>query len=478
LNSQPILNIEAEEYRRVRNFTLRSRWLCAEDSRFDATTYSREAFEALRILEASGITLKPLASFVRRVYHPTENQPRSNFKRIWVKAGQGVPFLTGKQLFFFRPDREKYVSEKMPKLHELTLAPGTVLVSRSGTTGFPVFVSDWLSQFAITDDAIRIFPGDKPIGFIYAYLASRLGRPLMTKSEYGSTVSHLEAKHILTVPVPDVDMPHQLAIDDKIRSAYGLRDEANLLLDEADEVLHETLGLSAFTEGDIEYFGDGQPRAFLVPAYGIETRFDATNHVPVVRSAIHKLQKARYPLVTLSKLCSRIFMPPRFKRNYATVDEGVPYLMPSHIVSMRRYGLKALSRKQAIESPEYLLRAGELLITTDGTVGRIHPVTRRMAGWFGSNNMVRLNDSDTNMSFLYAFLSTPYGVHQIKKDIYGGVVDHINEEHLETVLCPDVPKDSQKRVGELVQRAFELKDRADDIEEDAIKQLETIIRRT
>ncbi len=78
---------------------------------------------------------------------------------------------------------------------------------------------------------------------------------------------------------------------------------------------------------------------------------------------------------------------------------------------MRPYDMKALSRSQANDNPEYLLEEDNLLITTDGIVRRVHLVTERMTGWFGSNNMIRLWDKNTDMSFLYAYLATPYGLY-------------------------------------------------------------------
>lgn len=98
-------------------------------------------------------------------------------------------------------------------------------------------------------------------------------------------------------------------------------------------------------------------------------------------------------------------------------------------------------------------------------------------GWFGSNNIARLSDEQTDMGFLYAFLSTPYGRHQLTKDIYGGVVDHINESHIGDVLVPKVPHRLQSSVGDLVRRVFACKDEANHIEDKAIEELETLLRK-
>jgi type I restriction enzyme S subunit len=273
-----------------------------------------------------------------------------------------------------------------------------------------------------------------------------------------------------------VPEPAQYSIHGKIIQAYALRDEANQLFDKDNADLHTLLEVAAFTEDDIEYLGKSDaPRAFTISSTEIGERFDSTNHIPVVRSAIDKLRGGKFKLVPLSMLCSTITIPGRFKRSYVEVVKGVPYLLPSQLPVMRPYGMKALSERQAKDCPEYLLKEGHLLVTTDGTVGRVHPVTKRMVGWFGSNNMARLWDEHTDMGFLYAFLSTPYGLHQLKKEIYGGVVDHINEVHIAEVLCPDVPQQEQQKIGNLVRCAFEKKDEASDLEDEAIAELENLI---
>jgi type I restriction enzyme S subunit len=80
------------------------------------------------------------------------------------------------------------------------------------------------------------------------------------------------------------------------------------------------------------------------------------------------------------------------------------------------------------------------------------------------------------MGFLWAFLSTPFGLHQVCKDIYGGVVDHINESHISTILVPAVSPEGQKAIGKLVRAAFDKKDRANALESEAIAQVEAVVR--
>lgn len=460
---------------RVRYSSVQSHLFKDEDFRLDALTYTQEAAEAMRVLTSYPQGTEPLGNLTGRIYHPTESQPRSNFKRIWADSKEGIPFLAGRQLLFFRPKSDKYVSRRMPKIHELMIPEGTVLLSRSGTTGHPALVGKWLAQFATTDDALRIFAGSAPEGFTYAFLSCSFVQALITKSEYGKVVSHIEARHIASIPVPKLPSRVKKSIHDKIIRAFALRDEANESLTDADSLLHKLLGLSPFDDSDVEYLGSkGDPRAFAISSADIGGRLDAANHVPLARSALHKLSRGKYRLKPLGEICLNVVIPARFKRNYVGLNHGVPYLLPSQLPTFGFDGLKRLAEQQAKSSPEYILVAEQLLVTTDGTVGVVHPVTKRMEGWFGSNNIARLwGGADTG--FLYAFLSTPFGLHQIRKDIYGGVVDHLNEGHIKQVMVPDIPPSQQVRIGDLVRAAFAKKDQAIEIEDTAIAELEAAI---
>src|SRR6266699_3507282 len=104
----------------LKTLTLGSRWLSEGDSRFDATAYEAGAFAAIDAIERCGVLSSPLSICVGGIQHPTQNQPRSNFKRIWVRdIVHGFPFVSGRQLLHFRLPRERFVSRSVPKMAEL-----------------------------------------------------------------------------------------------------------------------------------------------------------------------------------------------------------------------------------------------------------------------------------------------------------------------------------------------------------------------
>jgi type I restriction enzyme, S subunit len=337
----------------------------------------------------------------------------------------------------------------------------------------------------LTHDLIRVVPNQSvAAGYLHAYLSSWIGQALISKDQYGSAIKHLEPHHLGSVLVPLLPVDEREAVHAEIMRAYVLRDEANQLLDEADQMLHQMLELPRFDETQVPYLATPprslttrpampHPRAFIVKASVLHERLDSSYHVPVTRTVVDLLHRGKWPIVALRELTRDIHLPPRFKRIYVKKEYGVPFLRPSNLPQIRPYDLGYISRLTGVLD-SLILHKGDVLITTDGTVGRIGMVTSRLAGWAGSNNIARVTygHQDFRNGFLAAFLSTPYGFHQLVREIYGGVIDHIEGAQIESVLIPNPPKDIQAAVGELVTVAYEKKDEATVVEEAAVSKLE------
>jgi type I restriction enzyme S subunit len=466
--------IEELTERKVQHFTVSSRWLREATFRLDAGFYADEALAARRLIEESGYEFKPLGQLTEEVFYPTR------FKRVYASPEEGMPFLSTKELFFFRPQSDRFLARRKIKQFETCLVqPDWILLSRSGTVGLCVLVTKRLTPFAITDDAIRVIPKMVPSGYLYATLGSSVGRALIVKDQYGSTVQHLEPHHVKAVPIPLLPEEQQRWIHERVIEAYKLRDEANDLLDKAEELLYSELGLPRFDESRVPYLGGSKPKAFTLRASELEGRFDASFHVPIAKAAIEQMKQGKYPLVCLSDLAKRIFIPPRFKRIYVAPEYGLPFLQPSHISQLRPFDLKFISKRlHEQEISLCTIQEGWILVTRSGTIGRATYVPKVLEGWVASDDLIRIvpDPAKTNSGFIYTFLNTAYGQHQIAAPIYGGVIDHLEEHHLADILMPNAPLVVQEKIGAFVIEAFEKKEQANAIEDQAIRQLEETLK--
>lgn len=470
--------------------TVPAHWLYRGENRLDGGYYTAKAKTALRVISDCGFEIQHLAKCTENIF------VLNRFRRVYARdKNSGWPYLSASEVLNFRPTSNRYIAkDHAPKLAQLHFAkPGWLLVTASGTVGRMVVVTKRLSNYFLTHDLIRIKPNETPYGgYLYAYLSSWMGQALVSKDQYGSAIKHLEPHHLAGVPVPLLPEEIQAEIHAEIMRAYALRDEANALLDEADKLLHEKLGLPHFDESLVPYLPPPttsrlpanrpempHPKAFSIQASGLADRFDASFHVPIARMLIRLLSKGKYEPVLLRSMTSNIFIPTRFKRIYVSEQYGVPFLQGSHLPQMRPYDLKYLSLKaNARHIDECLIRTGYVLVTRSGTIGRTGLVSSHMDKWAASEHLLRIvaDRTKAHPGYIAAFLTIPYGQYQLTAKIYGGVVDELTEEDTRAVWIPNAPLEIQAEIGELVVKAFGLKDEASLVEERAIRQVEEILQ--
>ena len=444
-------------------------WLRESEWRLDATYYSSDSARARLALEALGRRCVPLADVVTKCFL------LGRFKRIYADSPtSGWPYLSAHEAFQFRPSPYRWIARRYaprnPKAH--FVEEGWILVSASGSVGRPLLVGDRLPGWFLSHDLVRIVPSNLvPSGYLYAYLASWIGQALLQRDQYGSNIKHLESHHVADLPVPllaDADMER---IADKVVQAQRYRSEANQLLDAATAELYRELKLPA----TLAESGSSR-QAFATHSLDLHGRFDASFHDPMARLTVDTLRAGPYVPLPLSEVCSRIFYPSRFKRNYVAPEYGVPFLQGSHIPLVRPFGMKYLSLTDERNLRQCRVDKNWVLVTCSGTIGRVGLVSSVTAGWAASQHILRLvARPGNNPGYMALFLMTPYGGLQLQSRIYGAVVDELTYEDLGTVLIPNAPPSVQDVIGDKVLSAFELKDQAALQEDEAIRDLEALL---
>lgn len=495
MNTIPVLTREERRQRFIESgwwvsipcTTVPAHWLYQGENRLDGGYYTAEANAAFRAVNDCGFEVQPLEKLTEPLWHP------GRFKRIYAKNPiDGTPFLTASEMLQFRPASTEFLANNTRAVDICRVQNGWILVTRSGTVGRCVIVGKRLAKFAITDDTIRVQVKNTPVGYLYACLSSWIGQVLISKDQYGSAIKHLEPHHLASVPVPLPPEDIQAEIHAEIMRAYALRDEANDLLDEADRLLHEKLGLPVFDESLVPYLPAPtaprlpanrpempHPKAFSIRASELADRFDASFHVPIARTAVKLLRDGKYEPVQLGCITANIIVAPRFKRIYVPKEYGVPFLQGSHLPQMRPYDLKYLSCTQQKNLGQWIIHKGWVLVTCSGTIGRVGLVSSSMDKWAASQHLLRIvpDHCKGHPGYLAAFLMTPYGQHQLTAKIYGGVVDELTEDDTRAVWIPNAPLKIQREIGERVVQAFEKKDEASAIEEAAIRRVESLLQK-
>lgn len=465
--SSTIIIKKPELIRPIKTVFLKSYWLSLGELRLNASFYAQDVSTANRLIKESGYELTPLESLSKDVFYLTRQ------KRLYAKPGIGDPYLTPSELFFFKLASSKFVFvRKLQKPEEWFVDEGWILLTRSGKLGMPIIATKSLKKFIISDDVIRIVPKeDSYNGFLYAFLCSWLGHALLVKDEYGVTVKHIEPHHVKAILIPSYPKEIQLQIHRNILKAFSIREKARNMLEKSEQML--------FQELELEQFEDlYEAKAFDVDSHKLRLRLDASYHDPDVRKLRDSLRKAKYPAKKVAHNIGTVFIPGRFKRIYVSKEYGVPLLSGTQIAQIKPYDLKYISRKVTRNLEDWLIRSGWVLVTCSGTIGRVALAPKAWDGWAISQHVARIipNPNDVHPGFLTAFLLSNHGYKQVISKTYGGVVDELAEDDMRDVLVPLPPIDVQEKIGKFVVEAYELREKANDLETFTIQLLEEMLQ--
>lgn len=171
-------------------------------------------------------------------------------------------------------------------------------------------------------------------------------------------------------------------------------------------------------------------------------RLNAQPYKPSVHSSRStSTDSKKWKFLRLGDVVERVFYPGRFKRNYIEESDGaVPFLGGSNITELISRTDKWFHRDDPrVKSLE--VRPGWILITRSGTTGIISSVPEEWDRFTMSEHVIRVvpDSQKLNPYYLLAFLRTKSCQEQIKKGVFGSVIDEISPEFIADIKVP-VPR--------------------------------------
>ncbi|WP_309387865.1 restriction endonuclease subunit S [Cerasicoccus frondis] len=442
--------------------------------RMEASAYSVEGRNAVAELKACGYPLKALygeGAFCDWAYNAFR------FPRVWVGKDRGIELLSSSDIIETTPESGKYLSiKKTKRLEELKVQLWDILISCSGTIGNVGLASKAFTNKTVSQHVIRVrAPKPEIAGFLAAFLRGRYGRLQMGLSTYGSVVQHIEPHHLESLLVPDFGETTVHDIGHKMLQVYRWRDEANRLLAEADDLLHERLKLPRLKEPKAK-----GPSIAKTKLNKLNFRFEATYHSAQAIAAERNLARCGHSLLPMAdrSIAREIRAITKFRKRLYVPSGGIPMLSSKQLFQIDPIDVKRLAKGAHVKDlPEISLEENMLIVTRSGTIGRVHIIPKYMDTWTASEDAIRiLANNKEQAGYLYAYLASDYGQHLIKRLSYGSVVVHIDKDMLGNVLVPVANTEDEAEIGSLVLKANTLRDQAWQLERECISGIENKIR--
>jgi len=244
LNLPPISKLRVRYFDKTADLRNYSVELSRLDGRLDASYHVPIVDAIMRRLEkeAAEITTIGDPRISKRVMLP------GRFTRVYVQEGQGAVYFTGKRILELDPSDKKYLAfaRHADRIRDqLAIRENMLLVTSSGTLGKVALVPRHWDGWTMTHDIVRlVFASNDLPGYVWVFLRSAYGQELLRRYRYGAVVGHIEAEHVLKLPVPLPKDPatqaqiNRLALEANAKrtEAYHVEQEAIRIVNE--EVIH------------------------------------------------------------------------------------------------------------------------------------------------------------------------------------------------------------------------------------------------
>jgi hypothetical protein len=455
---------------------VRLSWLTEQGSRLDPGPYVSEAYAARKFLDRLP-HVDHLRQVTSRIFHPG---------RVWRQwtydIEHGVPFLGSADIFQADLSRIPILTKRALSANSrLPLEPGWTLVTRSGmTSGRVTYARRSMQGHACSEDVMRVVANPDKIraGYLYTFLASPLGVPIIKGGIYGTSVKHIEPHHVANLPVPRIGDVTEARIDDLITEAMALRESFEVAIASATRDLFTSAGLSDILDFDWHY---QQRDLDFTISRASATTLRALNFSPRARQIFARLSSV--PHRTLGEICEGGILRTgaRFKRFDADPPHAVRLIGQRQAFWLRPEG-RWINPHRA---PSDIRQVDEtVLIAAHGTLGENEVFGRSVfvtGSWLNhafSQDFVRVlsGTEDFSGAYLFALLRSNAAFRVLRSMSVGGKQQEYHPAFLRTFPIPECTPAERARISETVRQAYRYRDEADQREDEALSLLELAVR--
>jgi hypothetical protein len=462
---------------------VRFNWLEDHGFRLLASPYLSGAYEARAFLKRLSVPTTPLHELTAGHEGGIYNGPQ--FRRNYVNDREyGVPFLGSTDIMVADLANIPLLqaeAARSDKLAHLEVKPGMTLISCSGTVGRTCYARPDMAGFWSSQDALKVVANKAKIlpGYLFIFLNSRFGIPMITSQASGSMIQHLEPVHIADLPVPRFGGAVEEEIHEHIQAAADLRARFQAGVAAATRDLFESAGLSELS--DFQWHREPRATGFEVRGLG-PASLRAMNYDQRARRLADAIESV--PHRTLGEICEggEFSRGNRFMRIPAESGHGFLLVGQEQAFWTHPEGRwVAVNEEEANvlrANDETIAVASQGLLTDGSLIGRAAFITGRWLQYIYSEHLLRVRSGSPDFpnAYLFAFMRSEVAFRMLRSLVSGTGPQDINTVLRREVPVPECTPADRERITETVRQAYRWRDEADQMEDQAQELLEAAVR--
>ena len=386
---------------------------------------------------------------------------------------KGVPLIRVGDLndWFVRDDDLVFIEESLSqKMKRYQVIEGDLVVSQRGTIAMFSKVTNKFPKWNISANLISIKKSNQiDFDYLLTFLNSSYGINQLYRRLSGQVQPKITTDDVKQIQVFIPDLKKQNEIASYIREAWQKQENSKSLYFQAENLLLEESGLKDFKiEEDLSY---------VVNLSDIKSfhRADAEYFQPKYEKLISKIKnqnaKILGDLVSMKKGVEpgseeyqekgKLFIRVSSLSKNGIIDKDQKYLSDELYQKLKK---------------DFEPKVGEILLTKDAMPGIAYVLKEAIEG-IVSSGILRLKPKNNGVESEYMALciNSIVGQMQTERDSGGSIITHWKPEQIRNVLIPILPKPTQQKTADLVQKSHEAHSKAKELLESAKQKVEELI---
>lgn len=453
--------------------TIPSTWITREGRRLDCGPFMSGALEARMLLAQLSCRKDRLQDVTRDGMDGIVNAGR--VKRLWVESPEyGIPFLSSTDILQADLSSVPFISNKVVRDYpQLVIRQGWTLITRSGTIGRMVYARPDMDGMGCSEHVMRVIPDTARIssGYLYAFLSSKFGVPMVVGGTYGSIIQSIEPHHIADLPVPRLGDAVEQRAHALVEEAARLRSAAAAQRQMAIQLVTNWLGWEPVND---------ENKVASASSSEIQRRLDAFHHslrVQQARVILSHTTDSR----NVKNVVREVFEPNRGARiKVDSAEFGIPFLSSSEVFSLDPTGEYLISKRRTNALDRLLIEENDLLLPRSGQLGGI--IGRAVLplptyyGHAASEHLVRVRcHSHDDACYLWAIFGCEPGYYATIGTAYGSSIPSLDCELIGNLLIPWEQGELRTQVVTLVSTSLRDATNAIYLERQAVRSIEQAI---
>lgn len=365
----------------------------------------------------------------------------------------------------------RYVSKEAYEFLKKTKIFGReIIIDKIGNTGAVYLMPKLNSPVTLGMNLFLLRPkeGIDP-EFIYIFLNSKFGKLLISQKITGTVPTSIDKDSVRSIVIPIVHKSFSDKIRKLVDGVFDLKEKSRTYFSQAENLLLEELGLRNFKiEDDLSY---------IINLSEIKSarRADAEYFQPKYEKLISKIKSKNVkPLTDVVE-----DVPARFNPN-SKPDESFRYVELANInLSIGVIdGYSEVSGKEAPSRAKRLLKIGDVIVSSvEGSLEKVALVDSDYEGSLASTGFFQFRGKEILPEVLLVLAKSIVLQMQLEKWCAGTILTAVPQESLKNIIVPILPKPTQQKIADLVQKSHQARKKSKELLEEAKRKVEEMIEK-